>query len=109
MMEDFAASVFGMPKATELTHDERQANNKLMDGLGFPSIYKEPELIQQPATTDEMHAIGRGIRRDPDDAPTAPDFVSMIAVGFDIDTATALRWLAERADEFKTLYAESQK
>lgn len=103
MMEDFAAYVFGMAKATALTHDERQANNRLMDGLGFPSIYKEPELIQQPATVDEMHDIGRGIRRDPDDAPSARDFISMIAVGFDIDTDTALRWLAERADEFKTM------
>jgi hypothetical protein len=108
MMEDFAASVFGMPKAAGITHDERKANNRLMDGLGFPSIYKEPELIQQPAT-DEMHAIGRGIRRDQDDAPPAGDMISMLAVGFDIDTDTALRWLAQRADDFKTLHAESQK
>ena len=82
MMEEFAAQVFGMPKATPVSHDERQANNKLLDSLGFPSIRKTPS--QEPT-------------------PTARELISVISVYLDVNEATAVQWMAERADEFKKL------
>jgi hypothetical protein len=41
--------------------------------------------------------------------PPAIDLAVDLAVVWGVDHATALRWLAERADEFKTLHAESNK
>jgi hypothetical protein len=100
MTNDFVANIFGMPpsKANRPPQDERQAINAIMGGLGFPSIYKpaEPAPMQRPATVDELPT------------PCAEDLAQTIADIRDVPLATAIRWLAERADEFKTL-AESQK
>jgi hypothetical protein len=43
-----------------------------------------------------------------DETPCAEDLAQIIADIREVPLATAIRWLAERADEFKTL-AESQK
>jgi hypothetical protein len=109
MTEEFVASIFGMPPSnvTQLPQDERQAINTIMDGLGFPSIYKpaEPALIQQPATVEEMHDIGNGIMygTTTKTTPTAMGLVANIANNFNVEPSTAIRWLAERADEFKSM------
>jgi hypothetical protein len=52
------------------------------------------DMIEAPAPLDET--------------PCAEDLAQTIADIRDVPLATAIRWLAERADEFKTL-AESQK
>lgn len=67
-------------------------------------------VVQQPATVDEMHAIGNGIMYDPNtqETPSAITLIRLIAHDLDVESATAIRWLAERADEFKTLH-ESNK
>ena len=55
----------------------------------------EPEpVIDAPAPLDET--------------PCAEDLAQTIADIRDVPLATAIRWLAERADEFKTLHAESK-
>jgi hypothetical protein len=44
-----------------------------------------------------------------DETPCAEDLAQTIADIRDVPLATAIRWFAERADEFKTLHAESTK
>ena len=44
-----------------------------------------------------------------DETPCAEDLAQTIADIRDVPLATAIRWLAERADEFKALHAESTK
>lgn len=111
MTEEFVASIFGMPPSnvTQLPQDERQAINSIMNGLGFPSIYKpaEPALIQQPATVDEMHDIGNSIMYG-QAIPTAVDLANTIAHAQGVPQAKAIEWLAHRADEFKTLHESSK-
>jgi hypothetical protein len=76
-------------------------------------------LIQQTATADEMHDIGKGImygqvvdaeiddktiNNTPEKAPSAINLANTIAFEYGVEPAHAIRWLAERADEFKTMY-----
>jgi hypothetical protein len=130
MTNDFVANIFGMPpsKANRPPQDERQTINAIMGGLGFPSIYKPAEPAQVLAD-DPREALGQimpgsmaayaafaaaiaGPVIDApaplDETPCAEDLAQTIADIRDVPLATAIRWLADRADEFKTL-AESQK
>jgi len=125
MTNDFVASIFGMPpsNANRLTQDDRLAINAIMDGLGFPSIYKpaepEPVIVAVPATVEQMHDNGNSIMYGPvatessaaqeKPTPTAVSMAYDFADLYSVEPATAIRWLVERADEFKTLHAESQK
>jgi hypothetical protein len=112
MTEEFVANIFGMPPSnvTRLPQDERQALNSIMDGLGFPSIYKpaepEPVIVAVPATVEQMHDIGTSIMYG-QAIPTAVDLANTIAYAQGVPQETAIRWLAHRAETFKTL-AESQ-
>lgn len=71
------------------------------------TIYAEPVIVQQPATVDEMHAIGNGIMygKDPEfpPAPTAMDLAHAIANVQGVPVSVAVSWLAERSDEFNYL------
>ncbi len=113
MTEEFVANVFGMPprNVTQLPQDERQAIKSIMDGLGFPSIYKpaepEPVIVAVPATVEQMHDTGNSIMYG-QAIPTAVDLANIIAYAQGVPQETAIRWLAHRADTFKTL-AESTK
>lgn len=78
--------------------------------VSHAQLEKDVALIQQTATVDEMHAIGQGIRNDPEPEtiPSANNLATTIAFEYGVEPATAIRWLAERADEFKNLH-ESTK
>jgi hypothetical protein len=129
MTNDFVANIFGMPpsKANRPPQDERQAINAIMGGLGFPSIYKPAEPAQVLAK-DPRESLGQimpgsmaayaafaaalaapviDAPAPMDETPCAEDLAQTIADIRDVPLATAIRWLAERADEFKTL-AESK-
>jgi hypothetical protein len=107
MTEEFVATIFGMPP-----QDERQAIKSIMDRLGFPSIYKpaepEPVIVQVPATVEQMHDTGNSIMYG-QAIPTAVDLANTIAYAQGVPQETAIKWLAHRADTFKTLHAESTK
>lgn len=64
-------------------------------------------LVQQPATVDEMHAIGNSIMYG-QAIPTAVDLANTIAYAQGVPQETAIEWLAHRADEFKTLHESSK-
>lgn len=82
--------------------DPRDALAQVMVGTPQP-VEQEPALIQQPATVDEMHAIGNSIMYG-QATPTAVDLANTIAYAQGVPQETAIRWLAHRADEFKTLH-----
>lgn len=84
-----------------LAADPRDALSQVMAGAPKP-VEQEPALIQQPATVDEMHDIGNGIMYG-QAIPTAVDLANTIAYAQGVEPATAIRWLAERADEFKSM------
>jgi hypothetical protein len=79
------------------------------------SLEPEPVIVGTPATVEQMHAIGEGIRNDPEPVttptatPPAMALIKTIAFEYGVEIAHATRWFAERADEFKTLHAESTK
>ncbi len=67
-----------------------------------------------PSADDAQHASGEfavidllpnddGINHAPVEAPTAAMLIKDVAFGFGVEISTARRWLAQRADEFKTL------
>ena len=99
---------------TALAADPRDALAQVMAGTPQP-VEQEPALIQQPATVDEMHAIAnwimhgkdadaKAIDQTPEQAPSATSMANAVAFEYGVEPATAIRWLAERADEFKTLH-----
>lgn len=109
MDNDFVAKIFGMPPINENRpkQDERQAINSIMDGLGFPSIYK-PSNPAVHATAEQMHDTGNSIMYG-QAIPTAVDLANTIAYAQGVPQETAIRWLAHRADVFKTLADRFQK
>jgi len=66
-----------------------------------------PVIVQVPATVEQMHDTGNSIMYG-QAIPTAVDLANTIARAQGVPQETAIRWLAHRADTFKTL-AESQK
>jgi hypothetical protein len=102
MMEEFVAQVFGMPKADPVSPEERRELDAIMGNLAFPSIRKTPQLVQVPATPEQMHDTGNSIIYG-QAIPTAVDLVNTIAYAQGVPQETAIRWLAHRADTFKTL------
>jgi DNA repair exonuclease SbcCD ATPase subunit len=101
--------------AQVLAEDSREALGQIMpEGLAIAAHQPEPVIVQVPATVEQMHAIGEGIRNDPEpvttptSTPPAMALIKTIAFEYGVEIAHATRWFAERADEFKTL-AESQK
>lgn len=92
-----------------LADDAREALAQIMpSGLNITVIHQpEPVIVQQPATVDEMHAIGNGIMygKDPEfpPAPTAMDLAHAIANVQGVPVSVAVSWLAERSDEFNYL------
>jgi hypothetical protein len=84
--------------AQVLAEDPREALGQIMPtGLAAYTALAtalDAPVIDEPAPLDET--------------PCAEDLAQTIADIRDVPLATAIRWLAERADEFKTL-AESQK
>jgi hypothetical protein len=75
----------------------------MLDANGKRSVFcdldddlPDPVIVQVPATVDELPT------------PCAQDLAQTISDIREVPVTTAIRWLAERADEFKTL-AESQK
>lgn len=100
--------------AVMLADDAREALGQIMlSGLNITAIYQpDSVIVQQPATVDDMHAIGNGIMhgndakaidQTPEKAPSAINMVNTIAFEYGVEPATAIRWLAERADEFKSM------
>lgn len=93
--------------AVLLADDAREALAQIMpSGLNITVIHQpDPVIVQQPATVDQMHGIGNGIMygTTTKTTPTAMGLVANIANNFSVEKSTALRWLAERADEFKTM------
>jgi hypothetical protein len=96
--------------AVLLADDPREALGQIMpEGLAITAHQPEPVIVSVPATVDEMHAIGEGIRNDPepgttpDEAPSAISLINVIATEYGIEPAHAIAWLAQRADEFKHL------
>lgn len=79
-----------------------QISGGTMTRVDPSTIYAEPVIVQQPATMDEMHTIGNGIMYG-QAIPTAVDLANTIAYAQGVEPATAIRWLAERADEFKSM------
>lgn len=90
--------------AVMLADDAREALGQIMlSGLNITAIYQpDSVIVQQPATVDDMHAIGNGIMYG-QAIPTAVDLANTIAYAQGVEPATAIRWLAERADEFKSM------
>jgi hypothetical protein len=90
--------VFGTKPAKVLADDPREALGQIMpSGLAAYTALAtalDAPVIDAPAPLDET--------------PCAEDLAQTIADIREVPLATAIRWLAERADEFKTL-AESQK
>ncbi len=70
------------------------------------AVWPEPVIVTVPATVDEMHDTGNSIMYG-QTIPTAVDLANTIAYAQGVPQETAIRWLAHRADTFKTL-AESQ-
>jgi hypothetical protein len=113
--------------AQVLADDPCEALGQIMPAALTPTAdHVEPTLtlVQVPATVEQMHVIGNGImygnvvdatiddktiNTTPDKAPSATSMANVIAFEYGTESAHALRWLAERADEFKTLHAESTK
>jgi hypothetical protein len=106
-----ARMVFGAPPLVLLADAPREALAQIMpEGLIITVIHPDPVIVSAPATVDEMRAIGEGIRNDPEPidespgkAPSAISLINVIAFEYGIEPAHAIRWLAERADEFKHL------
>jgi hypothetical protein len=78
------------------------------------TMYAEPVIVGTPATVEQMHDTGNSIMygNEPDpvqETPSAITIIRLLASDLDVESWTAIRWLAERADEFKTLHAESTK
>jgi len=115
MLSELPAAVLADALTTVLCEDPRDALAQVMAGTPQP-VEQEPALIQQPATVDEMHQIGNSImygqvvdatiddktiNNTPEQAPSAINMVNTIAFEYGVEPATAIRWLAERSDEFK--------
>lgn len=106
-----------VPAAATLAEDPRDALAQIIPQAMAEQLVPAA-LIQTPATVDEMHAIGNGImygqvvdatiddktiNNTPEKAPSAINLVNTIAFEYGVEPATAIRWLAERADEFKSM------
>jgi hypothetical protein len=90
-----------------LADDPREALGQIMpEGLNITAHQPEPVIVQVPATVEQMHDTGNSIMYG-QTIPTAVDLANTIAYAQGVPQETAIRWLAHRADEFKTL-AESQ-
>jgi hypothetical protein len=75
-----------------LAEDPREALGQIMpEGLAITAHQPDPVIVQAPATVDELPT------------PCAQDLAQTIADIREVPVETAIRWLAERADEFKTL------
>jgi hypothetical protein len=108
--------------AQVLADDPREALGQIMSPVHIDALTQvshaqleqDAALIQQPATVEQMHDTGNSIMHDqePDpvqETPSAITIIRLLAHDLDVESQTAIRWLAERADEFKTLHAESTK
>jgi hypothetical protein len=94
--------------AQVLADDPREALVQVMpEGLAIAAHQPEPVIVQVPATVEQMHDTGNSIMYG-QAIPTAVDLANTIARAQGVPQETAIRWLAHRADTFKTL-AESQK
>jgi hypothetical protein len=92
--------VFGTKPAQVLADDPREALGQIMpEGLAASTPDPEP-VIATPVIAAPVPL---------DETPCAEDLAQTIADIRDVSVETAIRWLAERADEFKTLHAESTK
>lgn len=94
--------------STVLAEDPRDALAQIMADV--PKLV-EPVLVKVPATLDEMHEIGEGIRNEPEPEGITPPAIAMIhelAFAYGVEISTATRWLVERADEIKALHESKQ-
>lgn len=90
-----AARLAAMPKpepepVKKLAADPVEAIVQVMADMPQPV---EPVIVTVPDTIDQM----------PEKPPSAINLANTIAFEYGVETATAIRWLAERADEFKTM------
>jgi hypothetical protein len=91
--------------AEVLAGDPREALAQIMPAAMTPTAdqsEKPLELVQVDATIDD-----KTINSTPEQAPSANNLINTIAFEYGVEVDHAIRWLAHRADEFKTL-AESQ-
>jgi hypothetical protein len=106
-LADVPAEVLAEAMAKALCDDPREALAQVMpEGLAITAHQPEPVLMQVPATVEQMHATGNSIMYG-QAIPTAVDLANTIAHAQGVPQETAIRWLAHRADTFKTLH-ESQ-
>jgi hypothetical protein len=72
----------------------------------WPEPLPAPVIVPVPAAAEEIHDTGKSIMYG-QAIPTAVDLANTIAYAQGVTQETVIRWLAHRADTFKTL-AESQ-
>jgi hypothetical protein len=81
------ASIFGMPPREQ--QEPRQAFERIMTAG------------MSPATVERF--VPKRIDETPEQTPSATSLANVISSEYGIEPAHAIRWLAERADEFKQL------
>ena len=87
MNERIVASIFGMPPSVQ--QETKKAFEKIM------TAGMSPETVER--------FMPKRINETPEQTPSATSLANVIASEYGIEHAHAIRWLAERADEFKQL------
>jgi hypothetical protein len=100
-----AAECAASNAVTTLANDPREALEQIMPASLTPTadhIEHPITLVQVPATAEQMHDTGNSIMYG-QAIPTAVDLANTIAYAQGVPQETAIKWLANRADTFKTL------
>lgn len=98
-------SVVTQAEVAALAADPRDALAQVMGdsitgGTGIGQMSGGTMTRVDPST---VYADAKAIDQTPEKAPSALSMVGTIAFEYGVEPATAIRWLAERADEFKSM------